>query len=91
MPYLFSLNDTCQFDGYICRARGEEEEGKERERAIEEKKKTPKFIGRDIDVFSCYFRSDLIGCMSFNMKTLLKTTSCAKVRKSIKARCERLV
>jgi hypothetical protein len=36
-----------------------------------------------------YFRSDLIGCMSFNMKTLLKTTSCTKVRKSIKFMCEK--
>jgi hypothetical protein len=36
-----------------------------------------------------YFRSDLIGCMSFNMKTLLKTTNCTKVRKSIKYKCEK--
>ena len=66
------------------------EEGGREGRASEEKKKTPRFIGRDIDVFSCDFRSDLIGCMSFNMKTLLKTTGCTKVSESIRARCERV-
>ncbi|CAF3104384.1 unnamed protein product, partial [Rotaria sp. Silwood2] len=34
-----------------------------------------------------YFRSDLIGCMSFNMKTLLKTTSCIKTSSKYKWYC----
>jgi hypothetical protein len=57
---------------------------RERER---ERKRHYIYILRHI-VYILYFRSDLIGCMSFNMKTLLKTTSCTKVRKSIKFKCE---
>ena len=41
--------------------------------------------------FDFYFRSELIGCMSFSMKTLLKTTSCTTVRKSIKFKCEKVM
>jgi hypothetical protein len=35
-----------------------------------------------------YFRSDLIGCVSFNMKNLLKTSTSSKVRKSIRTMCQ---
>jgi hypothetical protein len=60
---------------------------KEKERKEEEEKT---YIDIYVYLFVIfYFRSDLIGCMSFNMKTLLKTTSCTKVRKSIKSKCEK--
>lgn len=82
--YLFSLNNT---SAHVRRV-----DKKKKKNIFEENEKEKKKNDTDIFVhhivFIFDFRSALIGCMSFNMKTLLKTTSCTKVRKSIKTMCE---
>lgn len=61
----------------------EDDERERRKEIYSKEKRDEHLIGRQtVDVSFAYFRSDLIGCMSFNMKTLLKTsTTSSKVRK----------
>ena len=91
--YLFSLRDTYASltHRYCDRIRRWEEEEEEEEISVS----LLPYINASASAHSfhivClwYFRSDLIGCMSFNMKTLLKTTADSKVRKSIRLMCEK--